>query len=53
MTLTALLLRDQYFGRNAPKRFMYATIGVLFVNVSIGGTLTPFAAPPGIGTSAS
>jgi predicted cation transporter len=24
----------------------YATIGALFVNVSIGGTLTPFAAPP-------
>jgi Na+/H+ antiporter NhaD/arsenite permease-like protein len=25
---------------------MYATLGVLFVNVSIGGTLTHFAAPP-------
>ena len=24
----------------------YATLGVLFVNVSIGGTLTPYAAPP-------
>ena len=24
----------------------YATLGVLFVNVSIGGTLTHFAAPP-------
>jgi hypothetical protein len=46
MTLTALLLREQFFGRNAPKDFMYATLGVLFVNVSIGGTLTPFAAPP-------
>lgn len=46
MTLTALLLRDQFFGRNAPKSFMYVTLGVLFVNVSIGGTLTPFAAPP-------
>ena len=46
MTLTALLLRDQFFGRNAPKDFMYVTLGVLFVNVSIGGTLTPFAAPP-------
>ena len=46
MTLTALLLRDRYFGGNAPSRFMYATVGVLFVNVSIGGTLTPYAAPP-------
>ena len=46
MTLTALLLRDQFFGRNAPKDFMYVTLGVLFVNISIGGTLTPFAAPP-------
>lgn len=46
MTLTALLLRDRYFGLHAPPRFMYATVGVLFVNVSIGGTLTPYAAPP-------
>jgi hypothetical protein len=46
MTLSALLLRDRYFGRNMPSSFMYATIGVLFVNVSIGGTLTPYAAPP-------
>lgn len=46
MTLTALLLRDQFFGRNAPTQFMYVTLGVLFVNISIGGTLTPFAAPP-------
>jgi hypothetical protein len=45
MTLTALLLRDRYFG-GAPSKFQYATIGVLFVNVSIGGTLTPYAAPP-------
>lgn len=46
MTLTAMLLRDRYFGAGAPPRFMYATVGVLFVNVSIGGTLTPYAAPP-------
>jgi hypothetical protein len=46
MTLVALLLRAQYFGRNAPKEFMYVTLGVLFVNISIGGTLTSFAAPP-------
>jgi hypothetical protein len=46
MTLTALLLKERYFGGNAPGKFMYATVGVLFVNISIGGTLTPYAAPP-------
>jgi hypothetical protein len=46
MTLTALLLREQFFGRNAPVRFMYVTLGVLFVNISIGGVMTNFAAPP-------
>jgi hypothetical protein len=46
MTLTALLLRQRFFGQGVPKAFMYATVGVLFVNVSIGGTLTPYAAPP-------
>ena len=46
MTLTALLLRQRFFGKGVPKVFMYATVGVLFVNVSIGGTLTPYAAPP-------
>jgi hypothetical protein len=46
MTLAALLLRERFFGRNAPASFMYVTVGVLFVNVSIGGTLTPYAAPP-------
>lgn len=46
MTLAALLLRDRFFSRDAPASFLYATVGVLFVNVSIGGTLTPYAAPP-------
>ena len=46
MTLTALLLREQFFGRNAPVKFMYVTLGVLFVNISIGGVMTNFAAPP-------
>jgi hypothetical protein len=46
MTLAALLLRERFFGRNAPNTFMYGTVGVLFVNISIGGTLTPYAAPP-------
>jgi len=46
MTLSALLLRQRFFSRNASSSFMYATVGVLFVNISIGGTLTPYAAPP-------
>ena len=47
MTLAALMLRDRIFsvgGVSQPLK--YATLGVLFVNISIGGTLTPFAAPP-------
>ena len=46
MTLAALILRDRFFSRAIPERMKYATLGVLFVNVSIGGTLTPYAAPP-------
>lgn len=46
MTLAALMLRDTLFTREVSDRLKYATLGVLFVNVSIGGTLTPFAAPP-------
>jgi len=46
MTLAALLLRNAYFGRPGQTGFKYLTIGVLFVNVSIGGVLTAYAAPP-------
>jgi predicted cation transporter len=46
MTLTALLLRDHFFSRDISERTKYAIIGTLFVNVSIGGALTPYAAPP-------
>jgi hypothetical protein len=46
MTLAALMLRRQVFSRDVSRRLKYATLGVLFVNVSIGGTLTSFAAPP-------
>jgi Putative Na+/H+ antiporter len=46
MTLSAMLLRQRYFSKQAPALFKYVTVGVLFVNVSVGGTLTPFAAPP-------
>lgn len=46
MTLAALTLRDVIFSRGASKALKYATLGTLFVNVSVGGTLTHFAAPP-------
>ncbi|MCC6138247.1 MAG: hypothetical protein IT287_06420, partial [Bdellovibrionaceae bacterium] len=46
MTVTALILLDYFYSKKMSKKFMYATIGLLFVNVSIGGTLTHFAAPP-------
>ncbi|MFO1228410.1 putative Na+/H+ antiporter [Roseateles sp.] len=46
MTLAALMLRDTVFTAGASRRLRYAVLGVLFVNVSIGGTLTPYAAPP-------
>ena len=46
MTLAAIILRDAYFSNRLSDRLQYATLGVLFVNVSIGGTLTHFAAPP-------
>jgi len=46
MTLAALMIRDTVFAQPTSTRFRYVTLGVLFVNISIGGTLTPFAAPP-------
>jgi hypothetical protein len=46
MTLGALMLRDRIYGASVSTKLKYATVGVLFVNISIGGTLTSFAAPP-------
>ncbi len=46
MTLAALLLAPLVFRPGMPEWLKYAALGVLFVNVSIGGTLTSFAAPP-------
>lgn len=46
MTVAALILAKRVFAQGISSRLKYATLGVLFVNVSIGGTLTPFAAPP-------
>lgn len=46
MTIAALLLAKQFYMLNPSNRLKYATLGLLFVNISIGGTLTHFAAPP-------
>lgn len=46
MTIAALLLARQFYALKPSARFAYATLGLLFVNISVGGTLTHFAAPP-------
>lgn len=47
MTVTALILQKNFYSKpDMSLKFKYATLGLLFVNVSIGGTLTHFAAPP-------
>ena len=46
MTIAALLLGRRFFRFRPPARLAYATLGLLFVNISVGGTLTHFAAPP-------
>jgi hypothetical protein len=46
MTLAALMLAPQIFRQGMPEWLKYGALGVLFVNVSIGGTLTAYAAPP-------
>jgi hypothetical protein len=46
MTISALMLAGFLYGLEPGQRFKYATLGLLFVNISVGGTLTHFAAPP-------
>jgi hypothetical protein len=46
MTLAALMLAPTVFRQGMPEWLKYGALGVLFVNVSIGGTLTSYAAPP-------
>ena len=46
MTIAALLLAKRFFPLKPSPRLAYATLGLLFVNISVGGTLTSFAAPP-------
>jgi Putative Na+/H+ antiporter len=46
MTICALLLRHRFYSLHPSKSLKYATLGLLFVNVSVGGVLTQFASPP-------
>lgn len=46
MTIAALMLAPVVFRREIPETPKYFALGVLFVNISIGGTLTAYAAPP-------
>jgi hypothetical protein len=46
MTISAMLLAKRFYRCQPSPRFAYATLGLLFVNISVGGTLTHFAAPP-------
>lgn len=46
MTIAAHLLADKFYTLNPTKNLKYGTLALLFVNISIGGSLTNFAAPP-------
>jgi hypothetical protein len=45
MAVTALLLARQFYSHHPSPRLAYATLGLLFSNISIGGILTNFASP--------
>jgi hypothetical protein len=46
MTIAALLLGKKFYRHKPSAKLAYGTLGLLFVNISVGGTLTHFAAPP-------
>ncbi|MDE3268917.1 MAG: putative Na+/H+ antiporter [Pseudomonadota bacterium] len=46
MTIGALLLAKHFYSQKLSPLFRYGTLGLLFVNISVGGTFTNFAAPP-------
>src|SRR5258707_980533 len=46
MTICALLLRHRFYSLKPSQLLKYATLGLLFVNISVGGVLTQFASPP-------
>lgn len=46
MTIGAMLLAKKFYHCSPSNALKYATLALLFVNISVGGTLTHFAAPP-------
>ncbi len=46
MTVCAIMLLERFYSRTESTPLKYGMTGLLFVNISIGGTLTSFAAPP-------
>ena len=46
MTISASLLARKFYALKPSKALAYSTLGLLFVAISVGGTLTNFAAPP-------
>jgi len=46
MTIAASLLARKFYALRPSLRLRHGTLGLLFVNISVGGTLTHFAAPP-------
>lgn len=46
MTIAAMLLARKFYQLKPRPMFAYGTLGLLFVNISVGGVLTNFAAPP-------
>jgi len=46
MTIGAFLLAEKFYALKPNNRLKYATLALLFVNVSIGGMLTNFASHP-------
>lgn len=46
ITICAMLLSQKFYDLGPSTRFRYATLALLFVNISVGGVLTNFASPP-------
>jgi Putative Na+/H+ antiporter len=46
MTICAVLLRHRFYSLKPSERLKYATLGLLFVNISVGGVLTQFGSLP-------
>lgn len=46
MTIAAILLGRKFYRLKPRPLFAYGTLGLLFVNISVGGVMTNFAAPP-------